>query len=176
MKVNGNEMAITLRRDANLTALPFCNETLRQINEFYTLPPTVDKKKAAVYIPVKKEIAGCVVSRVTACNVAELFEIIADDAVYDLLVNRKTEKTAYRNIRSSSFEFRANNTEAFYFRVNVLKSGTITLLMSDSIPKQKHYFMTVTISFMFQAVMQGQFPLFTDLNLTADLRTQRITD
>ena len=119
MKVNGNEMAITLRRDANLTALPFCNETLRQINEFYTLPPTVDKKKAAVYIPVKKEIAGCVVSRVTACNVAELFEILADDAVYDLLVNRKTEKTAYRNIRSSSFEFRANNTEAFYFRVNV---------------------------------------------------------
>lgn len=119
MKVNGNEMAITLRRDANLTALPFCNETLRQINEFYTLPPTVDKKKAAVYIPVKKEIAGCVVSRVTACNAAELFEILADDAVYDLLVNRKTEKTAYRNIRSSSFEFRANNTEAFYFRVNV---------------------------------------------------------
>lgn len=122
MKVNGNEMAITLRRDANLTALPFCNETLRQINEFYTLPPTLDKRKPSVYIPVKKAIEGCFVSRLTFDNIGELFEILVDDVSFDLLINRKVEKTAYRNVKALSFELRGNNKEALYLRINIAET------------------------------------------------------
>lgn len=128
MKVNGNEMAITLRRGANLTALPFCNETLRQVNDFYTLPSTVDKKKPAVYIRNKSQIEGCFVSRLSFENISELFEILSnhiqddDSELFDLLVNRKTEKDAYRNLRALSFELRGNNGAAFYLRVNVTET------------------------------------------------------
>ena len=128
MKVNGNEMAITLRRGANLTALPFCNETLRQVNDFYTLPSTVDKKKPAVYIRNKSQIEGCLVSRLSFENISELFEILSnhiqddDSELFDLLVNRKTEKDAYRNLRALSFELRGNNGAAFYLRVDVTET------------------------------------------------------
>lgn len=89
MKVNGNEMAITLRHDANLTALPFCNETLRQISDFYTLPATVDKRKPAVYIPVKKAIEGCFVSRLTLhkfpiSNIKECYSFYLYNILYGL--------------------------------------------------------------------------------------------
>ncbi len=124
MHIFGSECTITLVRDACQTALPYSQETLREVPEEVPLDPLVAYAVPLQTVPCGNSdflVLGCVVTRVTDETALPIAAILSTGArsPFTLLVNRLAEKRVYRNLSLTGYEIRADLDEALYIRLDI---------------------------------------------------------
>lgn len=187
MHIFGSDCTITLVRDASLIALPYSQETLREVPEEVPLDPLVGYILPLQTVPCGKSdflVLGCVVTRVTEETALPLAAILETGtrSSFTLLVNRLAEKRIYRNLTLTGYEIRADLDDALYIRLDVQGYETAdwdyttpnlpwkqiptfrfthTDLLLDALPLEPIYrfFLTRTICDVTTTVLQLHFAL-----------------
>ena len=120
MKVQGRDCTLTVAKDNEYYPLPYSEETVRQTSKGYSLPGSIGIRNRDKRIITGKSIEGCFVTRLEYQNVLALFLLLFNcNEAFDLLADRVCEKIIYKNVAVKSFELRADNSNPFYFRLDV---------------------------------------------------------
>ena len=118
--VTGRECSLAVYTDDTYYPLPFKEETLRETVKGYYLASTVGCLGRGTFIKTGCRIEGCIVTRLDESSILPIFSLIANpEKPFEVLVNRITERKVYSGLRISSFELRAENRGAFYFKLNL---------------------------------------------------------
>ena len=124
MYIYGSECTLTLVRNAELTAIPYTLETIREEREETPLDPLVGYMMPLVNVPCgsgEPKVLGCTVTRVCGTSLVPLAALLVDGYLkpFMLYLNRIVEKRIYRNLLLSGWEVRADRDEAVYVRIDM---------------------------------------------------------
>ena len=121
MRIHGRDCTLTVARDGELIPIPYSEETVRQTSKGYSLPASIGKRNRDKTIVTQKIIEGCFTTRLEYNNIVNLFLLFFYlEYYFDIYTDRIYEKTIYKNLNVKSFEFRADNNEAFKLRIDVI--------------------------------------------------------
>ena len=124
MYIYGSECTLTLVRNAELTAIPYTLETIREEREETTLDPLVGYMMPLVnvlYGTGETKVLGCAVTRICTTSLIPLATLLINGYLkpFMLYLNRIVEKRIYRNLLLSGWEVRADRDEALYMRLDM---------------------------------------------------------